>query len=169
MAYATVADVREVLVRDDSDTEGNAASLPDPKIEGAIEQAAAEVDGWLSGRYGSNLPFTVVPMMVKSLTVDIAAYLADLTYRQASDFSSELDPVYLRYQRAKTTLEKLADGTVSLPDVDEDGDGDPDTPPIDAAAFAVNAYTGSLFMPGDFDLCHTWDERSRYGYFGRWR
>jgi phage gp36-like protein len=160
MAYAQADDVRKVLLRNNDDTEGNAASLPDPKIEGAIEDAQTEVDGWLAVRY--IVPFTdPVPPLVKTLTVNIAAYLSDLTYRQASDFSSELDPVYLRYQRAVKMLEKLADGTIELPP------GNGDTPPEDdSGAFVVNGYTGQLFMPGDFDLRHDFDERSRYGYFG---
>ena len=159
MAYAEIADVRSALLRNDEDAEGNAASLSDTKIQEALDGATAEVDAWLAGRYEP--PFSdPAPTLVKLLTIDIAAYLADLTYRQAADFSSELDPVYLRYQRAKATLEKLADGTLTLP-------GIPDPVPDSTLAFWANPYAGSLFLPGDFDLVSDYDECRRYGWFHR--
>jgi phage gp36-like protein len=163
MAYATVANVRDRLVRDNGDTEGNAASLPDPKIQAAIDDAQAEIDSWLSGRYDPPFADGEVPALVHTLTIDIAAYLSDLTYRQAADFSSELDPVYLRYQRALKQLEKLADGTISLPDAPE---VTPDPVPNEEG-FAVNKYSGDLFTPADFDMVETYDESKWVGWYSR--
>jgi len=141
--YTTREEVREILRQTDATT-GTAADLEDDKLDLAITDASAEVDGYLSARY--TVPFTpTYPPLVVSITRAIAAYLADLNYRQNVDYDTPLDPVYLRYQRAKDTLEKLSDGRMQLPDVD---DGEPPT----AEGLYINPYSGTMFTMDDFYL-----------------
>lgn len=142
--YVTVAGVREALARDVTAPTGTAASLGDADLEAAITSAQAEVDAKLSARYV--VPFSEpVPLLVREITRDIAAYLADLRYRQGKGYESDRDPVLLRYQRAQELLEKAATGALDLPGVDLAGGGPARMRPI-------NRYPGRLFATEDFGL-----------------
>lgn len=142
MPYTTPDDVKAVLARDDTADSGTAASLDVDRLTQAIVDAETEVDGKLKVRYTT--PFSdPVPEMVAQITRDIAAYLADLTFRQGRDFSSDLDPVYLRYKRAQDNLKGLVDGTFTLEPVGA-------TSALTGAVF--NPYDGKLFEMSDFGL-----------------
>lgn len=144
VAYCGADDVRNVLARDITKAAGTGATLLDVDvIDYHIGAAQAEVDGRLAGRY--LVPFTTVPALVKVLTVDVAAYLATLTYRQSKDLAID-DPVRLRYQRALDMLKELATGTMDLPS-GQIPDGGPT-----GIAHTRNPYIGRLFGPEDFGL-----------------
>lgn len=144
-AYCTADDVRQVLARDITKASGTAATLLDVDvIDYHIGAAQAEVDGRLAGRY--LVPFTTVPALVKALTVDVAAYLATLTYRQSKSLEVD-DPVRLRYQRSLDILKELSTGTMDLP-VGQNPDG----PQHTGAATVRNPYIGRLFGAEDFGL-----------------
>lgn len=146
MAYCTVDEVRGVLARDTSQPAGTAATERDVDLlEYQIAAAQGEVDGRLTGRYIT--PFAdPVPALLKSLTVDVAAYLATLTYRQSKSLEID-DPVRLRYQRALAILQELAAGTMDLPTGQLPG-GAQST----GSATVRNTYLGHLFGPEDFGL-----------------
>lgn len=150
MAYCKPDDVRQVLARDLDDLEGTAGEMLDEDLlEGQIVSAAGEVDARLAGRY--RVPFAdgQVPTLVRSLTIDVAAYLATLTYRQNKDLGTD-QPVRLRYQRALDLLAALSKGDMDLPAVPTDDGGQ--TPTTAAAVTVRNPYEGRLFGMDDFEL-----------------
>lgn len=142
--YATAADVRTVLARDTFDFEGNAAGLLDSTIESQVVAAQNEIDARLAGRY--QVPFTTAPAVVASITIDVAAYLCNLIYRESKDLTQE-DPMVLRYQRAIRLLDDLSTGKADLPG----GDGSPGD--LGAGVASVrNPYEGRLFGLETFGL-----------------
>lgn len=144
-AYCTADDVRGVLARFIEKPAGTAGVERDADILAyQISAAQAEVDARLAGRY--QVPFVTVPALVKSLTVDVAAYLATLTYRQSKDLAID-DPVRLRYQRALDMLKELAGGSMDLPIGQL-----PTDPGLTGVISVRNPYTGRLFGPDDFGL-----------------
>lgn len=157
MAYCTPQDVRAVLARDVAVATGTAAELSDTAILAQIDAAQAEVDTRIANRY--TVPFPApVPALLKSMTIDVAAYLATLLYRQSKDIA-QFDPIVLRYQRAKELLAQLADGTIDLPVTATPGDGGAQP---SGAARTRNPYTGNLFGPDDWGLGYSQGRRRSY-------
>lgn len=142
-AYTTPEAVRAVLSRDSTNVGATASTLDEGKILTAIADATSQVDAALVQMY--IIPFDPdVPALVSQITRDIAAYDADLVYRQNKDYSSNLDPVYLRYRKASNLLDQLRQGTIDLPGA---------THLTGSAGIAVaNPYSGSLFVSDEFDL-----------------
>jgi phage gp36-like protein len=119
--YTSADEVRLVLTRDLTSTKGNAAGLENATIEENINSACQRINGALSLRYV--VPFSdPTPTLIRDISRDIAAYLSDLSYREIRDYSSELNPVYLRYKDALKLLEQIRIGQVNVP-------GDPAPPP----------------------------------------
>lgn len=148
MAYCTVEQVRGVLARDVAQATGTAAGLFDVDIlEYHIGAAQAEIDGRVAGRYVTPFP-DPVPALIASVTVDVAAWLATLTYRQSKDIAAD-DPVRLRYERAFGLMQGLSDGSIDLPPGHTPGDGGAETA---GGASTRNPYLGKLFGPDDFGL-----------------
>jgi phage gp36-like protein len=138
--YVTPSEVRDVLIENGVDPDGStAASGDDDAIEVAIGEAADEVDGRLAGRH--TVPFTTVPSLIKTVTRDIAGYLATLTFRRGDPVPPG-DPVLLRYQRAQKILDGLASGDVAL------GPSDP----AGGAIATANVYEGTMFDTDTFAL-----------------
>lgn len=139
--------VRIALARDLTDVQGTAASLPDPQIQDAIAEATSRVDGRLSQLY--LVPFAdPAPELVQTITRDLAAFAADLVFREVRDYSSNLNPVYIRYQEALGLLKEIAEGKVSLP-------GAPGvTPPVGSGVVvvAINQTDEPLIGSWEFDL-----------------
>lgn len=118
-AYATERDVRVTVARNPERVRGTAAEMDDNEILAQLENAEAQVNGTLRGRY--TIPFAApAPLLVKSIVIDIAAYLATLTYRQGRDLEPT-DPINLRYVRAMKLLGDIACGSVDL-DVGDGGE-----------------------------------------------
>lgn len=152
MVYVQPDDVRAVLSSSAASVEGTAASLDNTQLQQAIDAAEAEIDARLSQRY--EVPFVVatLPKLVKDIARDIAAYLADLVYRGNVDYSSDTDPVMLRYRRAEKLLEQLASGEIVVPTY-----GDPDVSEVVRPRIR-NPYIGELFGLEDFHLVHDPDQ-----------
>jgi phage gp36-like protein len=108
--------VRELLARDGASA-GTAASLPDNTIDDAIVAASNKIDSRLGAVY--TVPFATppsTPAMVVDICKALAAYDADLTFREVRDYESEMNPVYLRYKEAMDLLGQLQKGLATLPD-----------------------------------------------------
>lgn len=146
-AYATVDDVTSAVARDVFRQDRTPASLDDDQIAAAIDNAQSQVDGYLRGSYET--PFgPPVPALVKALTVDIAAYLAGLTYYQETELLVS-DPLALRYARAMALLADISMGKIQL----DSGDGGEPALDADSGIGApINAYEGSMFGLRDFGL-----------------
>lgn len=147
MAYASPADVRAALARDAAKPAGTAASMTDTELQVQIEAAAADVDAALAGA-GYAVPIAgTVPVLVRELTVAIAAWRADLTYRQGKDHTSTLEPVLQRYQWARQLLDRISSLAVAVP-----GLPNPGAPTADAGGVVVSVhqpYDGDLFTTDD--------------------
>lgn len=152
-----------MLLRDTTKDLGTAATLLDVDIvEYQIEAAQAEVDGRLAGRY--KVPFDdPPPALAKSLTIDVAAYLSTLTYRQSKSLEVD-DPVRLRYQRALDMLKDISSGVIDLPVTPLPGGGD--SPVVSGVATVRNPYVGQLFGPRDFGLGYGPAQRVDGGWRG---
>lgn len=139
--YVTPQQVREVLAPDGEDPDGStAASMDDAALETAITEAADEVDAALVGRY--TVPFPVAPSLVQTVTRDLAAYGAELTFRRGDPLPRD-HPVALRYARAVANVTGLSKGTLTL---------DVATAPSSGGAVVVNPYEGQMFGLEDFAL-----------------
>jgi phage gp36-like protein len=145
VVYATADEVRSAVARDPNKPTGTAASLEDEQLDEHIVNAQAEVDGTLRGRYTT--PMVPCPEMVKQITIDIASYVATLSYREGKDLTVQ-DPVSLRYTRAQRLLARIADGTIDL-DAGDGGAAQPST--VGGLGAPINANP-RLFALSDFDL-----------------
>lgn len=147
--YVTAEDVRLVIARDETEYPNTAASLDNDKLNEAIDSAANEVNSRLSGQY--EVPFDVppdTPPLIIEIVRDIAAFLADLTYRQDVDYTTGNEPMLLRYQRAIDLLTRLENGTMVLVGVPTK----PDVPQARSRSSVRNPYEGKLFGLEDFNL-----------------
>ena len=141
--YTTPDEVRLVLTRDLDKTAGNAASLSDETIQEQINSAMQRIDGKLALRY--KVPFVEpIPTLIRDIARDIAAFLADLTYREIRDYGSELNPVYLRYKTALDLLSSIAKGETVVP-----GDPAPDDS-NQSSMLVVDTYSGGQSPLGSF-------------------
>lgn len=144
MAYSTPEEIRSVLDgQRGSDQDINPNTLDDDQIGYAISNADSQIDAALRNKY--HVPILIhgiapvsVPAIIHSLSVDIAVYLAYLTYRQDREFMSTLAAPLLRYQRALLLLDGIRTGDTEL-EFDSWG------LPGDDAATVFNPYDGPLF------------------------
>ncbi len=111
--YCSLNDLKQrldvdVLVRltDDAGTD----QVNEDVVNQAIEDASAEVDGYLQGRY--NVPLQPVPTLVRRLAADIAIYL--LFERRGLDDAGPDGVVYKSYQAARDTLLRISRGEVRI-------------------------------------------------------
>lgn len=142
MPYATASEVRGVLAPGGADP-STATTLDDAGLNQAIAEATAEVDARLRGA-----PFPdPAPDVVRTVTRDIAAYLATLVHRRGVPLNID-DPIRLRFQWARDLLAALAAGKAELPSAPGEG-------PV---ASVVNLYEGTLFTPTDLGLRSVGDE-----------
>ena len=113
MAYSTDTQVRIVLIgRRSEDRNETVNELDGDQIENAIADADAQIDLVLRRRY--SLPLQEpVPSIVNTLSINIATYLASLTFRGTTPLDGS-DPTVLRYERARRLLEDIRNGRVDL-------------------------------------------------------
>ena len=110
MIYATLADMqtrlgaKEVLALSDRAFTGE---IDEAVITDALEQAGAEIDGYLGGRY--TLPLNPVPKILAGYACDIARYRLCGTGGVVTS-----DEIRDRYKDAIKFLELAAQGKVSL-------------------------------------------------------
>lgn len=110
--YTDVGAVRLALSPggDGSDL-GSAASLADPDLLSAVDDATNEINGKIAARY--TLPIEPQPAILNRIARDIAAYFATLTYRRGDPILPG-DPVQLRYNAAEALLAQIQAGTLVL-------------------------------------------------------
>lgn len=145
MPYCTVEQVRQAVARDLADDDGTGSSLTNDVISRYIDEADREIDSKLVSLYQT--PFNPVPPLISTISVAIAAYLGDLTYREVRDYQSDLNPILLRYKRAQELLKALANGSADLPGAE------PSTDPSGEGQIVAAISDGALFCPGhDTDL-----------------
>lgn len=127
--YTTPSKVRGALTPSGSESDlSTAAGFSDVQLNATIIEAQAVVDSYLSSQYPVPLPAAVLqpdgtaPEPVGSLTRDIAAYYATLTYRRGKDIT-ETDPVVRRYNAAINLLARLASGQSTIPGLENPAGG----------------------------------------------
>lgn len=109
MSYALQADMTlrfgeaEVIELADRD---NLGTIDATVLQGALDDASAEIDAYLSCRYV--VPLTIVPRVFVTYCCDIARY------RLSGAATTEVDPVRDRYKDAIRFLEAVRDGKIEL-------------------------------------------------------
>lgn len=109
MGYATQADIvaqfgeREVIALADRD---NLGVIDAAILQSALNDASAEIDGYLVGRY--IVPLTVVSRLIVTYCCDIARY------RLSGATVTEVETVRSRYKDALRFLEGVRDGKNDL-------------------------------------------------------
>lgn len=146
MSYVTTARLRGILIPDGgadpaTDDLATPATMTDPELQIAIDDACAYIDAALAISYV--VPVSPTPALLTKLAGDIAAYYATLTFRKTKDLE-ERDPAQLRFNQAQNLLEQIGTGTLLLPGATQT-DGT-------TTADVINPYEGDLFRPSQFDL-----------------
>lgn len=133
MIYATVEELIAAVPDPSLLAQATGTEEPDDaKLEKALDDASAKIDGYIGSRY--SLPLPEVPPVLRTYCIDIALY-GLLNFRALGD----LEDVRLRYKDAIDFLKDLIKGGVSL--------GLPETataPPASGTAF----IGGSSIMKG---------------------
>lgn len=119
MSYSTKKEVRE-MIKDDAlnaiigdtfiEKPAKREKLVTPIIEGAIADADAEIDGYLTKRY--RVPFSPVPRVLNKFSKDIAIY--NLYSRVGIDEDTDEKNYLNRYRAAIDFLKLVAEGKVSI-------------------------------------------------------
>lgn len=119
MAYCTADEVIHMLKNDmmnviiDDDYIENEAERVEaimPLANEAVEDAQAEIDGYLAKRY--NVPFARTPKVINKFAKDIALY--NLVSRKGVDESDREKTYLTRYNAAVAFLTKVAEGKIDL-------------------------------------------------------
>lgn len=87
-----------------------------PYCNQAIEDASAEIDGYIGKRYP--VPLTIVPPVIRKIAKDIAVY--NMASRTGIDEKERENTIYVRYKNAISFLLNVAKGLVNI-DAAEDG------------------------------------------------
>jgi len=110
MAYCTLENITNTVPEQTiiNLTDDAAVGVIDPvKVDTAIADAEAEVDSYCATRY--QVPFAVVPPIVRKITTDIAIYNL---YSRCAETVPEIRET--RYKSAIKLLENIAKGIVAL-------------------------------------------------------
>ena len=119
MAYCTADEVIGMLksdmighiVGDDYiEDEAERIAAVRPLAESAVEDAQAEIDGYLAKRY--DVPFTKTPKVISKFAKDIALY--NLVSRKGVDESDREKTYLTRYNAAIAFLTKVAEGKIDI-------------------------------------------------------
>lgn len=119
MAYCTAdevigmlkADMIGYIVGDDFiEDEAERIAAVRPLAENAVEDAQAEIDGYLAKRY--DVPFTKTPKVISKFAKDIALY--NLVSRKGVDESDREKTYLTRYNAAVAFLTKVAEGKIDI-------------------------------------------------------
>ncbi len=109
MGYCTEADIKLqiaeadlIQLTDDADT----GEVDSANVARAIEDADAEIDGYLGMRHA--LPLSSTPAIIRRLSVEIAIHNLYARRQGPPDFRAK------RYDAAIRMLEKIAEGSICL-------------------------------------------------------
>lgn len=117
--YATVDEVRAMIKEDAIDSLIDDRHIEDENERdvllrditlGAIQDADAEIDGYLARRYP--VPLITIPQMINKLSKDIALY--NLFSRRGIDEQSEEKNYLTRYKAAIDFLRLVAEGKAEI-------------------------------------------------------
>lgn len=148
MAYSTKEQVRQLLkgVVEITGAELGGDYTPDKlsddQIEYEIRNADEQINASLRRQYKVPLEGEL-PVILNTLSVDIAASLCDMTFRASREYANELSPFRLRYERANLLLERIAEGTYPIFNEGES----PENP--GGGAIVINPYDGQLLEDRD--------------------
>lgn len=119
MAYCTIeeviemlkADMINVIIGDDyiEDEEERIKAITPLTVE-AVEDAGAEIDGYLAKRY--DVPFSKTPKVINKFAKDIALY--NLVSRKGIDESDREKTYLTRYNAAIAFLTKVVEGVIDI-------------------------------------------------------
>jgi len=113
MAYCTQADldaaVDSTTLMQLTDDEG-AGSINTTRLQRAMDDATAEVDGHIRGRY--SVPLATVPPFIRVLTVHLAIHA--LYARRGGAFGDLPPAVAQRYKSAQDALRAIREGKLDL-------------------------------------------------------
>lgn len=140
----------------------SAASLDDTDLDAAIGDAADEV----AARIGNQVALPLAdpaPSLAVTLVVDIAAYLATLTWRRGDPLPAG-HPVGLRYERAQNLLTLITAGKAALTSGEDDQSGSVDVGAADVTV--INPNAGPLFDTTDAPVDFTTGSGRVVGYVG---
>lgn len=147
MAYSEVRDVRLVLrgwtdphMADDPDY--TPAMLDDAQIEYAIADADAQINGTLRKVYAVPLP-EPIPDLVHTLSVDMAATIADAIYRGSREYASELAPPRVLWAKCARILDRIGSGTIQIYNAGEGPEQ------VGNQAVVINPYPGDILLDTD--------------------
>lgn len=119
MAYCTTeevlemikADMMNVIIGDEYiEDEDRRIEAITPLTEQAIDDACAEIDGYLAKRY--DVPFARTPKVINKFAKDIALY--NLVSRKGIDESDREKTYLTRYNAAISFLTKVAEGGIDI-------------------------------------------------------
>lgn len=110
MAYCTLDDLMAMLSESEiAQLSAETGEVPDAEIvAAAIAAADALIDGYCEPRYGSIMPFSPVPEIIKAMSVDIAIY--NLFSRRT--IMPEVRR--LKYEDAISFLKRIAQGLANI-------------------------------------------------------
>ncbi|WP_420996237.1 gp436 family protein [Cupriavidus sp. 30B13] len=109
MAYATRDDMAARFGEDELielTDRANVGEVDEAVLAAALDDASAEIDSYLAGRYA--VPLAQVPRFLTGLCQDIARY------RLCGSGTRATDDINERYRNAIRFLEKVASGAVSI-------------------------------------------------------
>jgi Protein of unknown function (DUF1320) len=139
-AYCTVADTVTLVTAFNSG--GTFGDINTAIVQLAIGQASAEVSAWTGQIWGTDETgaSVAVPDLIQSITLNIAAYYATLSYRKNKPVEDN-DPVLLRYNSAMANLKAIQEGEI---------DANPVTPnkPVSSPGRVINTNPPT-FTPYD--------------------
>jgi phage gp36-like protein len=132
-----------------------------------IDQADTEINAKLGGVYATPFdPAPSTPPLIKDISIAIAAYLTDLTFREVRDYANvDGNPVVLRYKRAQELLKALANGNADLPGIE------PSPDPSGDGRIVAAIGDGPLFCPGNDTVLTPYRNPNRgpvWDPWGRW-
>lgn len=148
MPYSTMQSVRTALAAGGVMDGTSAASLSDADIQDKIAEADALIDGYLTARYALPIAGTVPPI-VQMVSRDLAASYATATYLGSIPLLPT-HPVQVKAGAATATLEKIRTGDIMLSLPGAGAEQRTDNPAVE------NAYEGSMFSLGQFNLVRDW-------------
>jgi phage gp36-like protein len=104
MGYCEIEDVKAIMTEEDLKFYTNS----DEEVLSAIEDASAEIDAYLTGRF--EVPLKKVPAIIKKICADITVW--NLVSRKQRTEAPQV--ILERYKAAVKLLEKLAKGEITL-------------------------------------------------------
>ncbi|MBO6789519.1 MAG: DUF1320 domain-containing protein [Dinoroseobacter sp.] len=125
MTYATPADLQAVIPDRDlkllTDWDGIADTIDETKLQEALDDATAEINGYIAKR--ASLPLSEPPRMLLVVARDLAVYRLFANAGRVTETQEKLRDAGITY------LEKVADGELSIGD-ETGGDEEPTSPGV---------------------------------------